>query len=229
MQLTKGGIKLEKPILFNTEMVQTILEGRKATTRRIIKGLYDSTTETGGDFKFCNKLKQVFYKNEKDLINSNAPYKVGDILYVRETWLNADDGYHYKANATFVSEEVRKEYGYKWKPSIHMPKVAARIFLKVTSVRVERLQSITEEGAKTEGAAKQIWYQPYGTKSESNQKYIGDLVHHQANYITGFADIWDRTLKKPNGWMYSFKENPWVWVIEFEKLEGQINWEKLKC
>lgn len=220
-----------KPILFNTAMVRAILDGEKTCTRRIIKKeipggykplgfvLYPTDDKELGNLVFGGKGANVYY--------ANPPYKVGDILYVRETWANTwtpdgDIGFVYKAdgepknfpywgNAKQGKHEV-------WMPSIHMPKEAARVFLKVTSVKVERLKDIDEEQAKKEGARKQLWYQPFGTKIEDEQKYVGSLVNHKINYKTGFADIWDSTVKEEK---YSWEANPLIWVIEFEKVEKQ--------
>ncbi|MBO3356212.1 hypothetical protein [Clostridium perfringens] len=104
-----------------------------------------------------------------------------------------------------------------------MPKELARIFLSVKSIKVEKLQDIDEGQAKKEGAKKQSWCQPFGTKIEDEQKYVGSLVNHKINYKTGFADIWDMTIKEDK---YSWEANPWVWVIEFEKVIGDIDNEK---
>ncbi|PWX63068.1 hypothetical protein CYK85_08130 [Clostridium perfringens] len=211
-----------KPILFNTAMVRAILAGEKTCTRRIVK--------------FPKDIMKKSFKEVIDYIK--PPYKVGDILYVRETWANTwtpdgDIGFVYKAdrepkdspywgNAKQGKHEV-------WMPSIHMPKEAARIFLKVTSVRAERLKDIDEEQAKKEGARKQSWYQPFGTKIEDEQKYVGSLVNRKINYKTGFADIWDSTVKEEK---YSWEGNPWVWVIEFERVEKgeyESNYENSTC
>ncbi|NFA61278.1 hypothetical protein EXM63_04170 [Clostridium botulinum] len=239
---------MEKPILFNTEMVKAILEGKKTCTRRIIKkvsGLdfLGTSSEDGATFDSAlfgkGNLDEILDSEIKERIK--APYLPGDILWVRETWkvqslsnMNYRAKFLYKAKPNNKLKEtnvdgetyiklLRYESKNGWHPSIFMPKDATRIFLKVTNVRVGRLQDITEEGAKAEGATKQIWYQPYGTKSENNQEYVGDIIHHKPNYITGFAGIWDRTLGKWDDWLYSFKRNPWVWVIEFERIEKEEN------
>ncbi|MDU7441418.1 MAG: hypothetical protein E7L05_12825, partial [Clostridium sp.] len=149
-----------KPILFNTQMVQAILEGRKTTTRRIIK--------------VNNSLEFMGFKEGKALLGKGccihetikAPYMSGDILYVRETWgisnplgdferNNMTAEYIYKAGYAkgeriSITREDEKNLGV-WKPSIHMSKVAARIFLKVTGVRVERLKRIEAGQCKAEG------------------------------------------------------------------------------
>lgn len=218
-----------KPILFNTQMVQAILEGRKTTTRRIIKA--------------DNSLEFMGFKDGKALFGKGCcihetikPPYMKDILYVRETWQisnpmgdfarnNRTAEYIYKAGYAKgeripITREQENNLGV-WKPSIHMPKEAARIFLKVTSVRVERLQDIDDEGAKAEGANMQFWYQPYRTKNEGQQRYVGDMTHQEINYRTGFAQIWDNTLDIHDklAWQYTFENNPWVWVIEFERIE----------
>lgn len=216
-----------KPILFNTAMVRAILDGEKTCTRRVLKLPKHIEKQRNGLYILCAEGSTYSDKEFKDVIDYiNPPYKVGDILYIRETWANtwtpdSDIGFVYKAdgepknfpywgNAKQGKHEV-------WMPSIHMPKEVARIFLKVTSVKAERLQDIDEEQAKKEGARKISWYQPFGTKIEDEQKYVGSLVNHEINYKTGFADIWDRTVKEEK---YSWEGNPWVWVIEFERAEA---------
>lgn len=179
----------KKPILFNTEMVQAILKGRKTCTRRVLKQPFE--VHPNG---FITKRKG----NER-LIPYEAPYEVGDILYVRETWLKGDDGYHYKANSTSSSEEARKEFGYKWKPSIHMPKLAARILLKVTDVRVERLQDITHEQILKEGT------------NVIKSSYDRD------DYKFCWINLWESTCTKEE---CRWDANPFVWVIEFERLRS---------
>ena len=136
-----------KPILFNTEMVKAILEGRKTVIRRVVKPQPKQPIPLGFVVSSTDSKNEGCFGWGKDKCGgiidyAKPPYRIGDILYVRETWVKADDGYFYRANATPISEEVRKDFGYKWKPSIHMPKIAARIFLKVTNVRVERLQNM---------------------------------------------------------------------------------------
>ena len=203
---------MEKPILFNTEMVKAILEGRKISTRRVVKQKYENTDIELFTNKYGTRLVEMqndvpapVYDSETNTTKHKMkaceeikkPYQIGDILWVRETWLKADDGYHYKSDETISSKETRESYGYKWKPSIHMPKDAARTFLKVTDVRAERLQDITELNAKQEGC-----FLP----SYKDGVLIGDSV-------TLFKIIWDNIYKNWN-------ENPWVWVIEFEIVEG---------
>lgn len=192
-----------KPIIFNTDMVQAILEGRKTVTRRIIK------PQDAVDFDHIVPLK--------------PPYNDGDILYVRETWMQFDkdhilDGvkYAYKADCSGESERIRYEYGYRWKPSIHMPKEAARIFLRVTDVRVERLQDITDEQARKEGA------NPICISVDGEDvPYCASTWHEILPAIHVFIEIWDKTIKHEGIEKYGWCANPWVWVIEFERISRE--------
>lgn len=154
------------------------------------------------------------------------PYHPGDILYVRETWAEIPDlfgefpEYIYRANYAEESLKMDDESGeagsdfpacVKWRPSIHMPKEAARLFLRVTGVRVERLRDITEEQAKKEGAEPAFEYStPEGPV----------ITLDEAGYrVLGFKALWDSTIKKTNLPLYGWDANPWVWVIEFERCE----------
>lgn len=192
-----GGSELDKcvqrmkPILFNTEMVRAILDGRKTCTRRCIK------PAPAGDGSEPEPLitRPGYWNTWGDDMVYRQPYQPGDILWVRETFVNADDGYHYRADATPDSEQIRKDYGYKYQPSIHMPREAARIFLRVVDVRAERLQDISDGDCEKEGF--------YDCSSTAN----------------GFACAWDNTIKPADRQQYSWDANPWVWVIEFEKCE----------
>lgn len=189
---------MAKPILFNTEMVKAILEGRKRVTRRVIKPQpkTDSTVTLFSTFDYAD----ISYDGVLEL----SPYQPGDILYVRETWakVKGESRYLYKADKVdFIYKELHSSW--KWKPSIHMPKEAARIFLRVTNVSVAKLQDITEEQAKAEGA-------------EANN--VLDAVHE-------FRIIWDDTLKGEKALIeYGWFANPWVWVVEFERMEKPNEW-----
>ena len=210
-------LKIAKPILFNTEMVRAILDGRKTVTRRCIKLKYSNTHHEMRTDKYGTRLIEI--ENEvpgvtrgkhedgsswvkmRGYIEPKAPYKRGDILYVRETWLKTDcfglqDGYFYKANETPNSKQVREEYGFKWRPSIHMPKEAARIFLRVTDVRAERLQDIMKD--------------PPGPKNQ--------IVREGCKYGCDFIAEWENTIPKANRSQYGWDANPWVWVVEFERV-----------
>lgn len=132
-----------KPILFNTEMVRAILDGRKTCTRRLVKFLPGENSQWTGYIKDGLML----YNGRNEPCIRKAPYQPGDTLYVRETWKKAPNGYYY------YEDWQRGDIAdlTKWKPSIHMPKEAARIWLRVTDVRVERLQEINAEGIRNEG------------------------------------------------------------------------------
>lgn len=205
-----------RPILFNGEMVRAILEGRKTVTRRIIKqdkinAVMNSPVRKENpkipDFNFINCLV-------------DAPYQRGDILYVRETW-NGDwcDHYIYRADGGNA-----KTAGYsqepKWRPSIHMPKKAARIWLKVTDVRVERLQDISvpdmiKEGVRAFGCEPCLELNERCKPQTSEDGFCG--AEDQAEDM--FSDLWDSTTKKFDLAKYGWDANPWVWVIEFERCE----------
>lgn len=219
-------IQNAKPILFNTDMVRAILDGRKTVTRRVIKvpnhyphfyKLHDNIDLAITGQK--NKLYAGFYNDENifyidgeklvDAVYYKAPCKTGDILYVRETWQHIDfagenNGYVYKASENGKLWETESE-NWTWKPSIHMPKEAARIFLKVTNVRVERLQEITWQEAAREGC--------YGSTSDEP-----DPLFHLPTLRGEFQKLWNSTIKKSELDRYGWDANPWVWVIEFERI-----------
>lgn len=190
----------ERPILFNTEMVRAILDDRKTCTRRVVK--YDKADDV---------LNSPAKKENPDIPDKQfikclvkMPYEVGDILYVRETWHK-----YTKRVGNDESCQLAEFYGYKasiansedanepWKPSIHMPKEAARIWLKVTDVRVERLQDIMED-----------------EPGPNNQ-----VVKEGFNYGCDFIATWNSTIKKSDLNIYGWDSNPYVWVIEFERCE----------
>ena len=222
----------EKPILFNTEMVRAILNGRKSCTRRVVKqnqfiGLPDRCKNSNPEEYV--KTKSGMFKPYCDMTDAElimasykAPYQTGDILYVRETWSEWDDGYVYKAwNEPFP--QPGKSPVMKWHPSIHMPKAAARIWLKVTDVRAERLQDITTAGALLEGVS------PSGCR-ECNAPFGCDMCQDEGHSeIDSFIEIWNGTIKKSDLDRYGWDANPWVWVIEFdrcEKPEKENNYER---
>jgi hypothetical protein len=192
-------LKNAKPILFNTEMVQAILEGRKTVTRRKI----DKDITNFCDVEVDGTL--LDYQNcHGDFINpiDLCRYRKGDILWVRETWSEHQEYYNNSAKVFAEPHYIYKAdgvYANKWRPSIHMPKEAARIFLKVTDVRVERLQDITEEDAIAEGMSKTL---------------VDGVIFISAK--GNFHVLWDSlNIKRGYGW----EVNPWVWVIEFERVE----------
>lgn len=203
-----------KPILFNTEMVRAILEGRKSCTRRLVKPQPDEKhTYPLGFVTDSTEKKEVgcfgFAANEYggsiQYVKPPYRYAPGDILYVRETWKKAPNGYYYYED--WQRNDIADVT--KWKPSIHMPKEAARIWLKVTDVRIERLQDVTEDGAKAEGAIDNRGF----IHSPENEY---DRIHTAREH---FIKIWNSTIKKSDLNRHGWDANPWVWVIEFERCE----------
>lgn len=197
------------PILFNAEMVRAILEGRKSCTRKIVKsqqliGMLPDKCKNGAPEKFLKEKKLMFKPycdmTDIELINTayKAPYQPGDILYVRETWKKAPNGYYYYED--WQRNDIADVT--KWKPSIHMPKEAARIWLRVTDVRVERLQEINAEGIRNEGIS-------------SMAVHVGDMEIA----LKEWKNLWNSTVKKSDINCYGWDANPWVWIIEFERCE----------
>ena len=232
-----------KPILFNTEMVRAILDGRKTCTRRVIKPQPQSGLcyTYGGSHKDCigkwtypnrgaHKLWGEEYKlpeNIKDEELSkrwNPPYHTDDILYVRETWSEGyEDGtYIYRADDKLTDLPTFKESSKLiYHPSIHMPKEAARIWLKITSVRVERLQEMKPVDVIKEGAYPDCWdcLNTYG-ESGSQCCYGTEEQCSQCDEVMmEWEKLWTSTIKKSDHDSYGWSANPWVWVIEFERCE----------
>ena len=186
-----------KPILFNTNMVRAILEGRKTVTRRVVKPQPEGAPIPVPNEKYW--LGRFAGDDKCRAIKSS--YRPGDILYVRETFFEHKSHFYYKADG---KHEILAMLGitFKWRPSIHMPREAARIFLRVTDVRVERLQEITEEQGILEGF----------------EAYHSDSGYYEPATL-GFVETWDSTIKKTDHALYGWDANPWVWVIEFERCE----------
>lgn len=196
-----------KPILFNTEMVRAILEGRKTVTRRVVK-------PQPLDKPMCfhdpeEGLNIVCHVAGMDVLyNFFPPYQPGDILWVRETWcesMGQAGKYFYRAYAG--PRDEMKEYAHsfnRWHPSIHMPKEAARIILRVKGVRVERLKDITPEQIDAEGC-----------KEWAYSATTGELLPSGPSW---FVIAWDNTLKPADRALYGWEANPWVFVIEFERI-----------
>ena len=217
---------MAKAILFNTEMVRAILDGRKTCTRRVIElpeNMDGVPVGKSGDSS--NPLGFMYPGGIK-----RPPYQPGDILYVRETWcalpvneaghMRGHSIYYYRADGDLRPEGWRG----KWRPSIHMPKEAARIWLKVTDVRVERLQEIDEDGVWDEG----FKFKPPCLTRVSADGHTCDLDGPCMSSIK-YCDmtigelfgreLWNSTIKKSDLNRYGWDANPWVWVIEFERCE----------
>lgn len=223
-------LEIAKPIPFNTEMVRAILKDQKSATRRIVKrqhllleddckhemGFFD----TGGNDWACRKLGCGIINTGKSIYH--APYQVDDILYVKETYTYGEvefgenqhgDELPYiesKDDGRFIPKEYALSEGLgtkfvTWKPSIHMPKSVSRIFLKVTNVKIARLQDITEEESKKEGV--------------TLSKYSGMNRANVSAYRCEFVELWNSTISKHNLDSYGWEANPYVWVIEFERVK----------
>ena len=222
-----------KPILFNTEMVRAILDGRKSCTRRLVK--------LQPDEKHIYPLGFVTDSTEKKEVGcfgfgideyggsiqyAKPPYQPGDILYVRETWhkytkrigkgesCRLAEFYGYKAS--IVNSEDAEE---TWKPSIHMPKEAARIWLKVTDVKVERLQEMKPVDVIKEGAYPDCWdcLNTYGESGSQCCYGIEEQCSQCDEAMMEWEKLWNSTIKKSDIDRYGWNANPWVWVIEFER------------
>lgn len=197
-------------------MVKAILDGRKTVTRRVLadreclgkkhaldREPYKFRT---GEWRFDKQTAVDDYKT----YTLKPRYQPGSVLYVRETWaygyesyLGAPDWesiYIYKADGKPADEIV---WDKKWKPSIHMPKEAARIFLRVTDIRVERLQDITYEGCKAEGL--------------DGLTFEDDIEGLPSVAMRRFERMWNKTIRKKDMSWFGWDANPWVWVIEFER------------
>lgn len=152
--MTRGEIlATAKPILFNTDMVSAILEGRKTVTRKVAKNIIPFD-DKGECFNIFRKGEWIGPVPKFSVVRLHAPYKVGDYLYIRETFCNANKSgcepdYYYYADTKICEDYDSSEW--KWIPSIHMPKEAARIFLRVTDVRVEWLHAMTLDDFLEEG------------------------------------------------------------------------------
>lgn len=223
-------LKIAKPILFNTEMVRAILDERKTVTRRIIKSLSGKIEcHHNEEHEFildnfagreiptgfvCRKCGLgVSPPHSRHGVGNSwivPPYFSSDILYVRETFAQAGKYiFWYKADNNPLLKDIL------WKPSIHMPKEAARIFLRVTDVRVERLWDITEEQASAEGI-RGYWAKPHNNELPFVATGIVSEVFRTRK--EAFGKLWNSTVKKSDLDKYGWNANPWVWVIEFEKV-----------
>lgn len=208
-----------KPILFNTVMVRAIIDGRKTQTRRAIKPQptkprWNNVGWLGWDDGHGYRMK--------------PPCEVDDVLWVRETFTQEYEQYYFRADFESdwldACETLSGGYPYecayhpgcegcgrsgeriRWSPSIHMPKEAARIFLHVTDIRVERLGSMTEEDAIAEG--------------------FFDMPADKLSPLEQFANIWDETIKRDDLREYGYHTDPWVWVIEFERCKKPEGWSQ---
>ncbi|MGP0902062.1 hypothetical protein [Serratia sp. CY76391] len=207
----------ERPVIFNGEMVRAILDGRKTQTRRVMAAQPESnqfgllrisdSTKRSDIGKYHWAESNATGTHQRSALFSCQFGQVGDRLWVREMFMDLTgtgieattgkfEGFAYRADtpAGSYGDEVRKEYGLKWTPSLHMPRKACRILLEITAVRVERLNDISEEDAKAEGAPTELCI-------------IGE------KHYMGFRTLW-RSIYGEESW----RANPWVWVIEFRRV-----------
>ena len=237
-----------RPILFNTDMVRAILSGSKTVTRRICRDANKLTVPLSDtiDHNACTYTVEGINEDgiTQYLAERRMPYAAGDILWVRETWaygnietsdfearaneswfeearfpVKSFGGYHdpilfYRAD---MDEKDARELCMRWRPSIHMPKEAARLFLRVTDVRLERLREISEEQAQREGIRLQ------------HEDFI-PAYHYRKAELPGdgwktagsaFAALWNSTVRPQESGRYGWDANPWVWVIEFERMKEE--------
>lgn len=211
------------PILFSTLMVQALLAGRKTMTRRVngldlINKEPDKYHVTNANYiKNGALMQKFFYGNECYVIK--CPYgKVGDVLWVRESaslvlFPKADEkGNEIGKNPIWMyrADQHDNIFVDKWKPSIHMPKEACRIFLKITDIKVERLLDISEDDAIAEGV--------YQYENGAYQFYTEKELHRVTAGINSafgsFMSLW-QSINGASSW----DANPWVWVIKFEQIE----------
>lgn len=199
----------EHPILFSSEMVRAILEGRKTQTRRVVK-LPQWSTLDWNDFEVDDHgTPALICEDTGCMADVPCPYgQPGDRLWVRETfdldWGYDDQGkkeWNVIYRADLKPEEEADDA--KWKPSIFMPRWASRITLEIVNVRVERVQEINEADAQHEG-----WFFQNVGMNDTYDPVTMDCARRW------YADLWD----KINGKQYPWASNPWVWVVEFKRL-----------
>ena len=206
----------ERGMLMNSAMVNAILEGSKTQTRRVIKHKSIPDIKQVGTCYGSKEFDWTVYgaRAIQDFSWVDCPYgKVGDQLWVRETFgvfdkdHQIDSKYYYKADTPegSDSDEIRINYGYKYKPSIHMPRAASRIQLEITDIRVERLNDISEDDCDAEC---------FG--GDFPKKVLPSLAHlfdSSMSIKQCFAALWESINGKG-----SWNQNPWVWVIEFKRI-----------
>ncbi len=224
-----------KPIIFSTPMVQAILAGRKSQTRRVIKP--QPSIDCGGRFdwevSFADGSFFITAENENGdgaMWKYKPRYQQGDVLWVRETWCELarvdssgythydDCNYYYATDGDYQIDLCDADGFYlddqrmRWRPSIHMPRAAARMFLRVTDVRVERMQEISEGDAIAEGCEGIPCDHPSGRYACEDCMNTG----WREPPIVMYHELWDELNAKRG---YGWDTNPWVWVITFERID----------
>ena len=199
----------ERPILFSTSMVKAILEGRKTQTRRFVNPQPTFSENTGFHWKgYMYGIGSNYAETVSNFVNTSCPFgKVGDRLWVRESWYQKgtvgrsypdDDEYQFfghKQAAYVANGDAPKDWTFRKRPSIHMPRWACRLVLEITNIRVELLNDITKDDAVAEGM-------------------VADDDYCAEEY---FSKLWNEI----NGWdKKGWNANPWVWVVEFKVIQG---------
>lgn len=220
----------ERGMIFNSEMVRALLDGRKTQTRRIMKVQPEPSKSRPGDFWFSSKKLESMV-HVSDLVPGNSPIAdchlffqehccqfgtVGDRIWVRETWAEAGASApdlklyraNYPAHVPTHYENVPPAEDVRWTPSIHMPRWASRILLEITDIRVEQLNDISEEDARAEGIVD-------GGCLNCGEPEPCGCVNPDPSATDAFAYLWQSIYGQEN-----WNANPWVWVIEFKRIEG---------
>ena len=200
----------ERPIIFSAPMVRAILSGAKTQTRRIIK------PQPNIIYRLTDDKIQVVHTNQgacDDIDLADSQFVVGRRLWVREAFIHEPADYCWEASVSIPCRPALTVYradhegdtrGAGWKPSIHMPRWASRITLEITDVRVERLQDISEADAIAEGC------RPIRPEIVLD----GLIIRTGRSAVDEYRQLW-QSIHGPESW----NANPWVWVIEFKKLE----------
>ena len=222
---------MEKPILFNTDMVKAILNGSKTQTRRLPSSSIRGAWSDWDEYQSAVAPPGSRLETEEGFYKKHPPYKEGDILYVRETWKQATGGTAGPGlfdTILYKADEPQDTTGFmieeRWHPSIHMPKSAARIWLLVKAVRLERLQNIDEDGVVAEGAESLIRgcehmdYSVVPPEPCFNTHACNDCIIDKGYPELFGKMVWDKTVNPDELALYGWEANPYVWVIEFERM-----------
>lgn len=220
----------ERPILFSAPMVRAILAGTKTQTRRVVKP-QPTHPHFGGRLPFMlvpdDEGEDLYLHSSCLGAAIRCPYGApGDRLWVREAWMDLQGTgveardrngkltrYAYAADTPPGSygDECRKDFGLKWRPSIHMPRAASRITLEITGVRVERLQDISEADAVAEGVERVVVGDGWRHYTDPASELAGPIPH--ASALGSYRSLWE-SINGPGSW----DANPWVWVVEFQRV-----------
>lgn len=221
-----ASVNKERHILFSAEMVRAILDGRKIQTRRVIKpigkddgfvlldngnGWWPYRSDDGeSEFRLVKERGKFYYIETPH----DCPYgEIGDRLWVKEAFEYNGESYIYAAD---LNELGVTKWAAKWKPSIHMPRAASRILLEITNIRVEQLQDISEADAMSEGISR-VPFRPDDGFPICDGFMVGkdDGVSGLfASAIAVYKNLWESIYGKD-----SWDLNPWVWVIEFKRIQ----------